>query len=55
VAFGRRCQGIDGDLSMSKNSATISPPRGSMSVRERVGCQAREDAGSCWSSGETRP
>nr|WP_281361629.1 hypothetical protein [Acrocarpospora pleiomorpha] len=40
---------------MSKNSATITPPRDSMSARERVICQAREDRGSWWSSVETRP
>src|SRR5579875_1428656 len=54
VAYGRRCHGTDRDLSMSKNSATICPPRGSMSVRDRVSCQPRDDSGSWLSSVETR-
>jgi hypothetical protein len=36
AASGRRCGGIERDLSMSKNPATITPPCGSMSDIPRV-------------------
>lgn len=39
VASGRRCQGIERDLSTSKKWLTITPPRVSMRARERVSCQ----------------
>nr|WP_271215332.1 hypothetical protein [Streptosporangium carneum] len=42
-------------MSTSKNSVTISPPRDSISARDRVICQARDEAGSWLSSVETRP
>ncbi|WP_423203082.1 hypothetical protein [Krasilnikovia cinnamomea] len=40
---------------MSKNSATISPPAGSIKLRARESCQAFDACGSCWSSVDTRP
>ena len=55
AASGRRFHGSDRDWPMSKYSATISPPAGSMTWRERASCQFRDDVGSCWSSVLTRP
>ena len=55
LAWGRRCQGMERDLSTSKNSATICPPCGSIRCLARVSCQAREDSGSWLSSVDTRP
>jgi len=55
VASGRRGHGSDRDWPTSKNSATIFPRAGSISVRARLSCQPRLAAGSCWSSVPTLP
>src|SRR5215468_12337470 len=45
---------MERDLSMSKNSTTITPPCGSISALPRAYCQARDDSGSWRSSVDTR-
>src|SRR3954454_10262620 len=49
---GRRSHGTDRECPMSKNSATISPPRGSTTFRAFAICQPRDVAGSWLSSVE---
>src|SRR5712691_7006788 len=44
-----RFQGTDRDSPTSKYSATTMPPRASIKDLARVTCQARDEAGSCWS------
>ncbi|MBZ4020291.1 hypothetical protein CCS38_32090 [Streptomyces purpurogeneiscleroticus] len=54
-ARGRRRQGRERLWPMSKYSATIRPPTGSMRYLALVSCQLREASGTCRFSVEQRP